>query len=177
LSPSTRPDPSGDRLRLILLTGLFLSLVVSIAAAPAALATTASASADSLDLSAYRGKVVYLDFWASWCGPCKASFPWLEELQKKYGPQGFVVLAVNLDRRREMAERFLSTNPVDFKILYDPQGKLATKLQVKVMPTSFIYDRNGVLRETHTGFQKGKTAPIEQSLEALLEEEVKDDAK
>jgi thiol-disulfide isomerase/thioredoxin len=136
-------------------------------------APTPAETAAGLDLSAYQGKVVLLDFWASWCSPCKASFPWLNSLHEKYGPDGLVVIAVNLDKKREPADRFLNATPVGFRVVYDPKGKLAEQYQLRVMPTSFVYDRNGALRETHTGFLKEKTAEVERSLRALLKEEVK----
>jgi thiol-disulfide isomerase/thioredoxin len=161
--------------RLLALTGLaILGWLLAPAArgAGSALAPPSDSAAD-LDLSAYRGKVVYLDFWASWCGPCKASFPWLNSIQEKHGPEGLVVIAVNLDKKRELADKFLQTMPVGFRVVYDPNGKLAERYQLKVMPTTFVYDRNGTLRQTHTGFDKGKTSSVEQSLQELLKEGVK----
>ena len=122
------------------------------------------------DPSAYQGKVVYLDFWASWCGPCRASFPWLDSLQKKYGPRGFSVVAVNLDRKGKDAAKFLKDLPVSFEILYDPSGETAAQYQLKAMPTAFIYDRNGRVRDSHIGFHKDRTAETEKLIGTLLAE-------
>jgi thiol-disulfide isomerase/thioredoxin len=82
--------------------------------------------ASDLDLTAYRGKVVYVDFWASWCAPCKQSFPWLGNLVREYASQNFVVIGVNVDKDRDRADRFLNETPADFPIVYDPKGQLAT---------------------------------------------------
>ena len=115
-------------------------------------------SAANLDLSAYRGKVVYVDFWASWCGPCKQSFPWLENLVREYSSQNFVVLGVNLDKDHDRAARFLNKTPADFPILYDPQGELAAIYKVAGMPSGVLIDRAGHVRFQHAGFsekQKG----------------------
>lgn len=128
----------------------------------------------SLDLSAYKGKVVYLEFWASWCGPCRMAFPWMNTMQEKYGPKGFVVVTVNLDRKKADAEKFLKEIPASFEVRYDPEGKYAAMYGLKAMPSSFIYDRGGKLRESHVGFRKDEAAKVEKSIEALLAEEAPD---
>lgn len=133
-------------------------------------------SASELDLEAYRGQVVYLDFWASWCAPCKQSFPWMIELQDRLGEEGLVVVTVNVDRDRKAADRFLAELDSDLPVIYDPEGEIAGRYELEAMPSSFVYDRKGVLRETHLGFHPGKVAEVEAELAALLAEEV-DDAK
>jgi cytochrome c biogenesis protein CcmG/thiol:disulfide interchange protein DsbE len=109
-----------------------------------------------------RGKVVYVDFWASWCGPCRRSFPWLAGLQKKYGDQGFAVVAVNLDKTRDAADAFLEKLPAPFAIAYDPDGKAAAAFHVSAMPSSFLVGRDGTVLEAHTGFDPKRAAAIEK---------------
>src|SRR5580704_8603416 len=93
--------------------------------------------ADSpLDLSAFHGRVVYLDFWASWCGPCRQSFPWIEILKDTYGPQGLEIVAVNLDGDRTDADRFLRQFHSTFDLRFDPKGELAELYKVQGMPSS-----------------------------------------
>ena len=128
------------------------------------------ASAEELDLSAYRGKVVYIDFWASWCGPCRQSFPWLSALERQHGSQNFMVLGVNVDHERKKADRFLEAVPADFAILYDPEGKLATEYKVSAMPSSFHIDRTGHIRYQHHGFSQKETAEYERQISELLNE-------
>lgn len=124
----------------------------------------------SLDLSAYQGKVVYLDFWASWCTPCRRSFPWLDAMQRKHGDAGFVVIAVNVDTERKLASDFLRQVPVGFKVAYDPKGELAAKWQLLGMPSSFMIDRDGKVRSRHEGFRGEQTAELEAQIVALLKQ-------
>lgn len=125
---------------------------------------------NELDLAAYRGKVVYIDFWASWCGPCRQSFPWISALKRQYGAQNFVVLAINVDHERRKADRFLEDVPADFPILYDPGGELASEYKVSAMPSSFLVDRNGRIRYHHNGFSTKETADYERQITELLNE-------
>ena len=127
-----------------------------------------SRAASTLDLGAYRGKVVYLDFWASWCGPCKQSFPWMKSLQHTYGRRGLVVVAVDLDRDRADAQRFLARFHPDFRVVYDPVGALAQKYAVAGMPTTLLIDRRGRVRDRHIGFLPSKAAGYERQVEQLL---------
>lgn len=131
---------------------------------------TGSARADDLDLSAYKGKVVYLDFWASWCAPCRVSFPWMNEIQQTYGNRGLVVIGVNVDRDRGPADEFLKANYPQFKIVYDPNGKIAGKYDFKDMPTSFLIGRDGKIRYTHNGFLLNQNGKYIADINALLNE-------
>src|SRR5262245_55408274 len=90
----------------------------------AAAADGASTADGTLDLSHYRGRLVLVDFWASWCAPCRQSFPWLNEMQSRYGKRGLVVVGVNVDRQRADADRFLKETPAKFQIVYDPDGSI-----------------------------------------------------
>jgi len=121
-----------------------------------------------VDLKQYRGKVVYLDFWASWCVPCRKSFPWMNEMQAKYKSQGLVVLAVNLDEEKQAAQQFLAQVPGKFTIAYDPQGITPGQYQVEVMPTSYLINRSGDVVYAHKGFKQSKANDMESEISELL---------
>lgn len=126
-------------------------------------------AADS-DLIAYQGTVVYLDFWASWCGPCKQSFPWMQLMQDTYDRQGFKVVAVNLDRQRADAAKFIERFRPTFEVRFDPNGKLGQVYHVKAMPSSVLIDRHGMIRFTHEGFRPIDAAAYEAQVRELLAE-------
>lgn len=127
-----------------------------------------SKTGQKITLSSYKGKVVYLDFWASWCIPCKDSFPWMNEMQDKYGKNGLVVLAINLDENREAAKTFLDKIPGNFTIAYNPDGSIASKYQVEVMPTSFLIDKKGNLVYKKLGFKHKEKSKMEAALKKVL---------
>ena len=124
--------------------------------------------ADELDLTQYKGKVVYLDFWASWCVPCRHSFPWMNKMHQELSDKGLVIIAINLDENRQDAEAFLKAVPADFKIIYDPEGQLATQYKVKGMPSSYLFDRSGKLKKTHIGFKNSESSSARRHIESLL---------
>lgn len=126
---------------------------------------TASGTLGAKDL---KGKLTYLDFWASWCGPCKQSFPWMNEMQAKYGSQGFQVIAVNLDKKREDAERFLAEVPARFPVGFDPQGASAKQFQIKGMPSSVLIGADGRVIATHSGFRDDERGALEAGIRAAL---------
>ena len=129
------------------------------------------AQADApLDLHAFQGRVIYLDFWASWCGPCRQSFPWMEILKDTYGPQGLEVVAVNLDSDRADADKFLSQFHPTFELRFDPKGDLAELYKVQGMPSSMLIDRHGVTRFTHVGFRPVDGRLYEAQVRELLAE-------
>ncbi|MFT6195035.1 MAG: thiol-disulfide isomerase/thioredoxin [Cognaticolwellia sp.] len=115
-----------------------------------------------------KGKVVYVDFWASWCIPCRKSFPWMNNLAAQYQAQGLIILSINLDHSRVLADRFLAQIPANFPIIYDPKGNIAKKYQLKGMPSSFIINRQGQIVSTHVGFNEEKKSAYEQEIKALL---------
>ena len=121
-------------------------------------------SAAELTLDDYKGKVVVLDFWAAWCVPCRRSFPWMNEMLAMYGDDGLVIIAVNLDKDRAAADAFLDEVPATFEILFDPDGSLAREFGVEAMPSSFIFDRDGVLFARHLGFKVRKQDEYEAVL-------------
>jgi thiol-disulfide isomerase/thioredoxin len=134
-----------------------------------------TSEADSpLDLEEYAGKVVFVDFWASWCAPCKRSFPWMVDLQKRLSEQGLVIVTVNVDRTRKAADRFLEQLDSELPVIFDPEGEIAEAYQLETMPSSYIYGRDGTLRATHMGFHPDKVDEIEAELKALLLEEAPD---
>jgi cytochrome c biogenesis protein CcmG/thiol:disulfide interchange protein DsbE len=131
---------------------------------------TAVHAAGPVDLQALRGRVVYLDFWASWCIPCRQSFPWMQGLEASYEKRGLAVVAVNLDQNRQDAERFLAKFHPTFDVRFDPQGQTAELFKVQGMPTSIVIDRHGTVRFTHIGFRPADEAAYENELRQLLAE-------
>ena len=127
--------------------------------------------ADPIDLKAFRGRVVYLDFWASWCVPFRQSFPWMQILKTHYEKQGLEILAINLDQNRGDADRFLGRFHPTFEVRFDPQGKSAEQFKVQGMPTSVVIDRHGVVRFTHIGFRPVDQTAYENELRRVLAEE------
>jgi thiol-disulfide isomerase/thioredoxin len=121
-----------------------------------------------IDLAAYRGKVVYLDFWASWCGPCQQSFPWMNTIQSKYADKGLVILAVNVDTDRGDALKFLKQVPARFQVAYDPKGQVAQQYAIKGMPSSFLIGRDGKVLSAHTGFNNNAREQLERAVEQAL---------
>jgi cytochrome c biogenesis protein CcmG, thiol:disulfide interchange protein DsbE len=151
---------------------LLFSLVTAapVFAAEPAPAFTLPGRDQPVSLAALHGKVVYVDFWASWCVPCRKSFPWMNSLQKRYADQGLVIVAVNLDKSRELSDRFLSEVPTELTIAYDPDGKTATAYQVKGMPSSYLIDRAGRIHSSHIGFREESAADMETAIKDLLQQ-------
>lgn len=123
-------------------------------------------AANDFDLREFHGKVIVLDFWASWCVPCRRSFPWMNSMQEKYADDGLVIIGVNLDAVDADAQAFLNETPADFQIISDPDGALAREHDVVAMPTSYIFDRDGKLVTRHLGFKVKR----QDEYEALLVE-------
>lgn len=121
----------------------------------------------TISLAKFKGSVVLVDFWASWCAPCKKSLPWLNEMQAKYGSQGFSVIAVNLDADRADGEKMLSNSTL-FKVAFDPDGKTPEKFGVSAMPSSYLIDRNGTITEIFRGFEESDKEIIEKRIRSLL---------
>jgi thiol-disulfide isomerase/thioredoxin len=121
-------------------------------------------------LSDLRGKVVYLDFWASWCVPCRRSFPWMNAMHRKYANQDLVIIAINLDQEPDLAQQFLSEQPAAFHIEYNSSGSLAEAYELRGMPSSYLIDKSGAIRIAHTGFFKAKQERYEAQIRALLAE-------
>lgn len=121
-------------------------------------------------LSDLKGQVVYLDFWASWCKPCRKSFPWMNDMQAKYGRDGLRILAINLDTDPQLARKFLDKVPAHMPIIYDPAGDIATSYQLMGMPSSYLIDKKGLIRVAHKGFFLNKQNQYEQEIVSMLSE-------
>ena len=121
-------------------------------------------------LSELKGQVVYLDFWASWCKPCRKSFPWMNRMQAKYAKQGLQIIAINLDVESDLAQKFLDKIPAEIPIIYDPEGQIAFDYKLVGMPSSYLIDKKGRIRVAHKGFFENKKIHYEQELQSLLNE-------
>ena len=137
---------------------------------PAPALAAQGADGKTIELATLKGKVVLVDFWASWCVPCKASFPALDSLYREYQPRGLEVLAVNVDERRHDADAFLGDHPHRMTVLFDPRGVSPVAFGVKGMPSSFLIDKAGAIRFTHMGYSGNVDASYRQEIAALLEE-------
>jgi thiol-disulfide isomerase/thioredoxin len=120
-------------------------------------------------LEANGARLVWVDFWASWCAPCRRSFPWMNAMQQKYSADGFSVIAVNVDKDRALAEEFLAEYPAQFPIHYDPSGTLAQAYDVQAMPSSFLMDAQGNVLASHYGFRLADASEYEAKIRAALE--------
>lgn len=132
--------------------------------------TLKSRQGDNLRLEDFRGQVVMLNFWASWCGPCRQEMPLMDTIYEQYKDLGFTVLAVNVDENREEALRFLEKVPVSYPILYDPESQVSEQYNVQAMPTTVMIDRNGNARFVHYGYKPGYEDDYEQQIRQLVRE-------
>ena len=156
-----------------------LCAVLVAAAPPAAMAAPpVGAAAPAFDLpgdtarvslDAYKGKLVYVDFWASWCGPCRKSFPWMSGLQQRYGAHGLHVVAINVDAKRDDAAAFLAKVPAGFTVAYDQAGATPRAYGIKGMPSSALVGRDGKLLWLHTGFNEADQAVLDAQIKAALQ--------
>jgi peroxiredoxin len=132
--------------------------------------TLKSRSGENLRLEDFRGQVVMLNFWASWCGPCRQEMPLMDTIYEQYKDLGFTVLAVNVDENREEAHRFLDKVPVSYPILYDPESRVSEQYNVQAMPTTVMIDRNGKARFVHYGYKPGYEDDYEKQIRQLVRE-------
>ena len=119
-------------------------------------------------LTKHQGKVIYLDFWASWCVPCRKSFPWMKQIQTKYQGQDFTVISINVDAEPELADKFLKKNPINFPVVFDPTGEIAARYGLKGMPTSYLLDKDGAVKVEHVGFFTHQQSLYEQQIKWLI---------
>lgn len=132
--------------------------------------TLKSLSGKNMKLSEYAGDVVMLNFWASWCGPCRKEMPLLNDLQKKYESLGFVILGVNVEQELKLAKSFLADTPVDFPILFDSSNKVSKAYDVIAMPTTIMIDRSGKVRYLHKGYKAGDEKKYKKMVKKLIRE-------
>ena len=155
---------------LLLSTQTVLAIAIGDAAPACALSTIGESQ--NIDLSQYKGKVVYVDFWASWCGPCAKSFPFLNEMHNQLKDQGLQIVGVNLDENVDDANAFLAKYPASFTVVADVSKQCAKDFDVKAMPSSYIIDRKGIVHHIHLGFRSGEAKELRVLVEKLLSDKV-----
>lgn len=119
-------------------------------------------------LAPLSGKVIWVDFWASWCVPCRRSFPWMNTMHRKYGPEGLQIVAVNLDKDRALADGFLAEVPAEFSLRFDPAGDLAKEFAVQAMPSSYLLAADGTVLASHFGFKTAEAPDYERAIQDAL---------
>ena len=142
----------------------------STAAGPAPDFTLKSNSGKNIKLSELRGQVVMINFWASWCGPCRQEMPLLDQLYQRYQPMGFTLLGVNVEEDSGAADKILKEIPVSFPVLYDNKSKVSESYQVQAMPSTFLIDRDGKLRYLHKGYRPGTEEDYQMQIRELIRE-------
>ena len=156
--------------RVSLLLACLMVPLVGQAATPAPGFTLKSMSGENVKLGEQIGNVVMINFWASWCGPCRQEMPLLNALHKKYEPLGFTVLGVNVEENSNMAIDFISDTPVDFPILFDSTNEVSKAYQVLAMPTTVLVDRDGNIRYIHKGYKTGDEDKYRDMVKKLVRE-------
>jgi len=121
-----------------------------------------------LNSTQLKGKLVYIDFWASWCRPCKESFPWMIAMKEKFKNQPFEIIAINLDKDKALADKFIASQNINFPIAFDPQATVAEQYNIEGMPSSYLIDQQGNLRIRYTGFWNKSKNEKEQTISQLL---------
>lgn len=149
-------------------TSFFLLLFAFAGYTHASLLSSFKTDTGNINLTDFKGQVIYLDFWASWCIPCRKSFPWMNSMQQRFAKQGLKIIAVNLDQEPEKAREFLEKIPAKFTIAYDHEGRSATEYKVKGMPSSYLIDRNGKIVFSHIGFRNQEKHLMEEKIKQLL---------
>ena len=149
---------------------LYLLLMQSVSALDSAplFSGVAVNGGQSINLNDYRGKVVFVDFWASWCPPCLLSLPAYNQMRKDIGTAEFEIIAINVDEDTEDGLRFLEDHPVDFPVLVDPVGEIGKPYRIRTLPRSFLLDRNGQIVSSHKSFKAGDEIKLKQEIVTLL---------
>jgi peroxiredoxin len=137
---------------------------------PAAAFQLPAAAGDPVSLADLKGQVVLINFWASWCGPCRQEMPVLDQMYRKYKAAGFTLLGVNVEPKSGDALTFLKATPVSFPILFDTQSKVSTLYEVSGMPSTVIVDRKGNVRYVHHGYKPGDESQYLDQIRSLMRE-------
>jgi peroxiredoxin len=153
-----------------LCSALVVSSLVSASSAVAPTFTLPSRAGDNVSLEQLKGKVVMLNFWASWCGPCRTEMPLLEQMHKRYSSLGFTMVGVNVEANTADAERWLKDTPVSFPVLFDRESKVSKLYDVSAMPSTVFIDRKGNVRYLHKGYKAGDEGEYLNQIRALLKE-------
>jgi peroxiredoxin len=140
------------------------------ASGPAPAFTLATLSGQQAALSQYKGQVVMVNFWATWCGPCQQEMPLLDQMYKKYKPAGFTLIGVNVDKQEPPVKELLARKPVSFPILLDPANQVSKEYHVDEMPSSVIIDRKGEIRYIHRGYKPGDENEYQDRIRQLIRE-------
>ncbi len=149
---------------------LSVPAISGVAEAPAPTFALPDSSGQMVSLDDYKGQVVLINFWASWCAPCRKEMPLLDELQQRYAPLGFTMLGINVEEDSSLADEFLRGTPVNFPILYDRANKVSEAYDVIAMPTTIIVDREGKVRFIHHGYQAGYENEYQDQVRSLIRE-------
>jgi peroxiredoxin len=161
----------GKWLRVAGLCGaLAVSSMVGASAPMAPTFSLPSRAGDTVSLDQLKGKVVMLNFWASWCGPCRTEMPLLEQMHKRYSSLGFTLVGVNVEANTADAERWLKDTPVSFPVLFDRDSKVSKLYDVSAMPSTVFIDRKGNVRYLHKGYKAGDEGEYLNQIRALLKE-------
>ena len=158
--------------------GLTLCLAFSLVTAATAAAASGPAPAFQLDavtgeatnLSQFKGQVVMLNFWATWCGPCQQEMPLLEQMYKKYKPAGFTLVGVNVDKEAPPVRALLAKRPVSFPVLLDPASQVSKAYHIDEMPSTVLIDRKGNIRYLHRGYKPGDENEYQDRIRQLIRE-------
>ncbi|HXC58731.1 MAG TPA: TlpA disulfide reductase family protein [Steroidobacteraceae bacterium] len=158
-------------LRALLVGGLLVAPALAVApAGPAPKFQLTSMAGKPISLDQLKGQVVMINFWASWCGPCREEMPVLEKLYAKYKPMGFTMIGVNVEPDSKLAAEWLKATPVTFPILFDTKSEVSKLYQVSSMPSTVIVDRKGNLRWMHRGYKAGAENEYLDQIRALVRE-------
>lgn len=149
---------------------LVVSSMVGASSSVAPSFTLPSRSGDMVSLEQLKGQVVMINFWASWCGPCRQEMPLLDQMHKRYSSLGFTLLGVNVEANTKDAERWLAETPVSFPVLFDKDSKVSQMYQVSAMPSTVFIDRKGHVRYLHRGYKPGDESEYLNQIRALLKE-------